>query len=41
MTLKIDGDEVKSNKALVVSLNGIFKIIDEKLEKKSVRVQFN
>ena len=32
MTLKIDGDEVKSIKALVVSLNGIFKIIDEKLD---------
>ena len=32
MTLQIDGDEVKSIKALVVSLNGIFKIIDEKLD---------
>ena len=32
MALKIDGDEVKSIKALVVSLNGVFKIIDEKLD---------
>ena len=32
MSLKIDGDELKSIKALVVSLNGVFKIIDEKLD---------
>ena len=32
MILASDGDEIKSIKSVVVALNGIFKIIDEKLD---------